>query len=47
MTRPDKQLYLSVIKSTALAAARLTVITVSLGLLLFVLFSILGMEEPK
>lgn len=44
MTRSDKALYLSVLKSTALAAARLTVIAVSLGLLLFVFFSILAFE---
>lgn len=47
MTRSDKQLYLSVLKSTALAAARLIVIAISLGLLAFVFFSIFGMEEPK
>lgn len=47
MTHSDKALYLSVVKATALAAARLVVIAVSLGLLAFVFFSILGMEEPK
>lgn len=47
MTRSDKQLYLSVLKALAYTVARLFIVAVSLGLLAFVFFSILGMEEPK
>ena len=47
MTRSDKQLYLSVFKALAYTTARLLIVAVSLGLLGFVFFSILGLEEPK
>lgn len=47
MTKSDKALYISCLKLTAIRAAQLVVLLVSIALFAFVIFGVFGMEEPR